>query len=147
MALEKRRGRRPSTLKGLAEMRARLAGEVQQRQGFLAEAQKALDDCDRTIVRLHPNEDPQSIHTIRYQKHFLDRRGALRKTLLAILREQGPKPLTTRQIEAQMEERLHLRFACGEDRRRVGRANATRNTWRTAPAPDNVALEVWRQKP
>jgi hypothetical protein len=117
MALEKRRGRCPSTLKGLAEMRARLAGEVQQRQGFLADAQKALDDCDRIILRLFPKEDPQSIHTLRYLKHFVNRRGALRKTMLAILREQAPTSLTTRQIVAHMEERLNLRFICKQDRR------------------------------
>jgi hypothetical protein len=85
MALVRKKGRRPTTYVGLEDMRARIAGEVQQRQAFLAEAQEALDDCDRTILLLYPNGDPRSIEATRYQRHSLGRRRALRKTMLANL--------------------------------------------------------------
>jgi hypothetical protein len=104
-------------------MRARFAGEVQRHQAALNEALSQLSDCDRTILLLFPDGAPARIPAVRAWKNFLGRRGALRKTLLAILREQAPGALTTPQIEAQMHQRLNLRFDCKKDRWRW-RANS-----------------------
>ena len=115
MAEQKRAGRRPSTFVGLADIQARLTADVQRLQSSLTEAQQALDDCNRTMLRLYPNGDPGP--AIRSWHHFRNRRGSLRRTLQAILRERAPEALTTRQIAVEMEERLGLRFHSLADRK------------------------------
>jgi len=140
-------------------MRARLAGEVQQRQLLLAEAQEALDDCDRTILRLHPNGDPGRIPAIQYQpvRLHIGRRGALRGTVMDVLREHSPNPLTTPKLAALVQERLKIRFTSNKERiswvhsvnsaLRVGvnRGQAERTQRGTFGAPPQIPT-MWRWK-
>ena len=106
----------PSYLKGLAETRARLAGDVdrgerllREIQEKLAQARRELDACDLLIRRFDGRLDPRKIAPIRPWR-YQQKRGVLRDTIVAILKDSAPNPVTTHEIGWELQMRLDLSF-------------------------------------
>lgn len=115
----------PSYLKGLAETRARAAGDVlrlERLQGDVAQAhEKArfeLAAADALICRFDPRLDPTQIPPLRAWAGRYGKRGALREAILKYLREAHPQELTTTEIAVRLQAELGLDFtmaaACEE---------------------------------
>ncbi|MER2538711.1 MAG: hypothetical protein ABTQ26_05675 [Azonexus sp.] len=107
----------PSYLKGLAETRARAAAEVQRYSALaaevqlrLAEAQAALDSCDRLIVRFDPRLDPTTIEPIFAHKGRYGKHGALSNTVLAVVQEAYPREINTTEVAVHVQLRLAIDF-------------------------------------
>lgn len=106
----------PSYLKGLAETRARLAGDVARHERLLGEiserlgqARRELEACDLLIRRFDERLDPQKIAPIRPWR-YLKKRGVLREAIIAILKDSAPSAVTTREIGWELQIRLGLGF-------------------------------------
>jgi hypothetical protein len=106
----------PSYLKGLAETRARLAGDVERHERLLGEiseklgqARRELEACDLLIRRFDGRLDPQKIAPIRPWR-YSKKRGVLRDAIVAILKDSAPNPLTTHEIGWELQIRLALSF-------------------------------------
>lgn len=96
----------PSFLKGLAETRARLAGEIARYEDLLKDigaslelARRQLDGCDLILKRVDSRIDPTRIKPL--QIVTTGRRGALRDALISILKEAAPEPLSTTVLTAE----------------------------------------------
>ena len=102
----------PSYLKGLAETRARAAGDVQRYQHLyedigqkLAVAKAELDACDRLIRKYDGRLDPNLIPTIRAWQGRYGKRGQLKEYLKGYLQERASNEVSTSELccAAQME--------------------------------------------
>jgi hypothetical protein len=107
----------PSYLKGLAETRARAAGEVKRYEkiasdvsDLLRKAQDALAACDLLIVRFDARLSPEDIEPIRPPKFYGSKRGQLRNTVTGILKRETPGTVTTSQIGIEIQIRFLLTF-------------------------------------
>ena len=82
----------PAYLKGLAETRGRLAGDVQRYQQVLAEvtaslvkAQVELNACDTLIRKFDERLDPGLVQPIHAWQGRYGKRGALREAIVELL--------------------------------------------------------------
>jgi hypothetical protein len=107
----------PSYLKGLAETRARAAGEVARYEkiasdisDLLQKARDALAACDLLIVRFDARLTPADIQPIRPPKFYGGKRGQLRNTVTDILQREAPGTVTTSQIGVEIQIRFLLTF-------------------------------------
>ncbi len=94
----------PSYLKGLAETRARLAGDIERHERLLSEipekvaqARRELEACDLLIRRFDGRLDPQKIAPIRHWR-YSKKRGVLRDTIIAIVKDSAPNQVTTLEV-------------------------------------------------
>lgn len=113
----------PSYLKGLAETRARAAGDVLRYQALLdtvaaklAEAKSALEACDCLIRRYDERLDPTRIPPVRAQKGRYGAHGALRNAILEELQRAAPRDITTTELCLTLETHFGLDFLSGEER-------------------------------
>jgi hypothetical protein len=113
----------PSYLKGLAETRARAAGEVTRYEKIAADvddllrkARDALAACDLLIVRFDARLSPEDIEPIRPPKFYGGKRGQLRKTVTEILKREASGTVTTSQIGAEIQIRFLLTFETPAER-------------------------------
>jgi hypothetical protein len=107
----------PAYLKGLAEDRARAAGEVARYQKIaqdvaqtLEKAQRELDALDTVLRRFDPELNPQNIQPIRHNKSYGGGRGYLMATVISILKEAKPNPRSTAEIALEVQLRHQLIF-------------------------------------
>jgi hypothetical protein len=106
-----------SYLKGLAETRARAAGDIARFERIteevaakLAEARSVLDSCDRLIKRYNPELQPELIGPIRIWPNHGGKRGELRSIILEFMERHAPDEVTTMEICNELETRWHLNF-------------------------------------
>ncbi len=106
----------PSYLKGLAETRALLAGDVERYERLIHEiqenlalARRELEGCDLLIRRFDGCLDPLKIPPFRPWR-YQQKRGVLRDTIIAVVRERAPNAVTTHEIGWELQMRLELSF-------------------------------------
>lgn len=131
-------------LKGLAETRARVAGDIQRllkaqqtllermnrirQQGELCERQlltisrllplrqEELHACDRLIVSFNAQVNPAHIKAIQAWQGRYRQRGGLRGTIAQVLRQAYPKALTSHVLEWEVRATCQLEFLTPQDR-------------------------------
>ena len=133
----------PSYLKGLAETRARAAGEMARYEKIasdvsqlLQKARDALAACDLLIVRFDARLTPEDIQPIRPPKFYGGKRGQLRNTVTDILQREAPGTVTTSQIGVEIQIRFLLTFD----------TPAARTTWqctRLAASCAKCSIKGW----
>jgi hypothetical protein len=111
--------RRPSALKWLMETRARLAGDAERLRELLkaladeeAKVQKKLAEVDAVLKQFDGTLAPEVIPALRGWKGRYGKRGALRETVLSVLREAYPNALTSFEVATHVTFRLSLDFKC-----------------------------------
>lgn len=114
----------PSYLKGLAETRGRLAGDVQRYQQVLAEvtaslvkAQVELAACDTLIRKFDERLDPGLVQPIHAWQGRYGKRGALREAIVELLQERSPSPVSTTEVGWQMQLKFEILFAHWTERK------------------------------
>jgi hypothetical protein len=114
----------PSYLKGLAETRARAAGDIQRYQQVLVEvtasltkAQAELAACDTLICKFDERLDPNQIAPIKAWQGRYGKRGALRAAIVELLQERAPAPVTTTEVGWQMQLKFGIAFAHWTERK------------------------------
>ncbi len=112
-----------SYLKGLAENRARAAGDILRLEAMaaqvstaLADARLDLESCDRLIKKYDPRLRPERIEPVREWRHHKGKRGDLRQLLTDIIVQKAPAPLTLMEICCEIEMRWELTFLTDFDR-------------------------------
>lgn len=107
----------PSYLKGLAETRARAAGDVERFSEIrddvmkrLAAAQSVLASCDRLIEKYDTRLDPNLIKPIHAWQGRYGKRGALRTYIHRVIQEAWPEEITTAEVawSVQIEFQIHF---------------------------------------
>lgn len=108
----------PSYLKGLAETRARAAGDVLTYEKMHADVTKRLGDarmeleaCDRLIKKFDKRLDPNRIEPIRGTTGRYKRHGGLRDCLLDYLKDQYPSEVSTSELSLFAQAEFDLAFA------------------------------------
>ncbi len=136
-----------SYLKGLAENRARAAGDIIRFEGMakeiaerLAEVRSDLESCDRLIKKYDPRLRPELIGPIRVWPHHNVKRGGLREKLLEIIRREAPAEVTLTEICHAIEIGWELTFLTPEDRLSWRRDAVGRALRRLATEGQIVAL-------
>jgi hypothetical protein len=107
----------PSYLKGLAEDRARAAGDVERYVKIakdvadaLEAARSTLAACDLLIRRIDARLNPEEIPPIRVSKHYGGGRGKLQDAVVDILKTAAPGTVTTTEIGIEIQVRFGLTF-------------------------------------
>lgn len=107
----------PSYLKGLAETRARAAGDIEhlsklkaQIDERIAEAQQTLESCDVLIRKFDKRLDPTKIEPIRAQKGRYGTRGGLRNGIVRILEAAYPRALPTDELGLALQFEFDIEF-------------------------------------
>lgn len=115
----------PSYLKGLAETRARAAGDVAHYELILADVAAKLDEakasvvaCDHLIKKFDPRLDPGKIEAIRGWKGRYKTRGALRAEIIAYLKASAPEAVSTDELSWKLELQFGLDFETPQARTR-----------------------------
>jgi hypothetical protein len=115
----------PAYLKGLAETRARAAGEIQRYEriakdvaDILETSRKALEACDILIRTFDRRLNPGDIEPIRVNKFYGGKRGKLRDTVIGIVKAEAPEPISTAQIAMEVQVQYQLTFEHPELRAR-----------------------------
>ena len=113
----------PSYLKGLAETRGRLAGDVQRYQQVLAEvtaslvkAQAEMAACDTLIRKFDDRLDPGLVQPIHAWQGRYGKRGALREAIIELLLEQAQATVSTTEIGWQMQLKFGITFCHPKER-------------------------------
>lgn len=113
----------PAYLKGLAETRGRLAGDVLRYQQVLAEvtaslvkAQTELNACDTLIKKFDERLDPNMVQPIHAWQGRYGKRGALREAIVELLQARAPEPVTTTEIGWQMQLKFGITFCHPKER-------------------------------
>jgi hypothetical protein len=113
----------PSYLKGLAEDRARAAGDVERYVKIakdvadaLEAARSTLAACDLLIRRIDGRLNPEEIPPIRAHKYYGGGRGKLRDTVVDILKAAAPGTVTTTEISIEIQVRYGLTFETSWER-------------------------------
>lgn len=150
----------PSYLKGLAEVRARAAGEVQRYERLMAElaarleqAREELVAADRLIVKFDARLDPEKIPAITEQRRY-GGWGQLRKNLLEVVEQAYPDEVSTSEVGLVLQARFGLEFPTAH-RRKTWVTNTVRSalrefeakgqlTRRTSHSPVTGAVCYWR---
>jgi hypothetical protein len=121
MAIEMQRT--PSYLKGLAETRARAAGDVQRLKELhseitrqLATAEAEVASCDLLIRKFDKQLDPTKIPPIRAWKGHYGKRGALREAVLRELEAAWPRSVSTTELAAKIQLEFKLDFTTWRER-------------------------------
>lgn len=114
----------PSYLKGLAETRARAAGEVARYSAIieevrhqLAASQAELEACDRLIRRFDERLVPEEIEPIQAWQGRFGKRGALREALVRYVKEAYPNAISTTEIAIRAQIEFQLDFGTPNLRR------------------------------
>lgn len=112
----------PSYLKGLAENRARSAGDAQRYAALLeyiaarlADARAEVDAADRLIRKYSSALDPTKIDVIRATKGRYGKHGDFTKTVHDYLREQYPAEVTTVEVAVIARIKYGLDFVGWKD--------------------------------
>jgi len=107
----------PSYLLGLAETRARAAGDLlryekiaQDVAVLIENARQAVTAADLLIRRLDSRLDPSDIEPIRAPKYFGGMRGKLKETVIEILKREAPGSVTTTEVAIELQIRFQLTF-------------------------------------
>ena len=137
MAIDMRKT--PSYLKGLAETRARVAGDLQRHEKQhsqlevtlnatkadlerhqrrytgvckgLAEAKADLESCDRLIRKFDDRLDPSQIEPIHAWKGRYGKRGGLKEMIDQVLKDFAPVAMTTPELAQAVMAEFQLEFA------------------------------------
>ena len=137
MAIDMRKT--PSYLKGLAETRARVAGDLQRYEKQhpqlevklkaakadlercqrlytgvcrgLAEAKADLESCDRLIHKFDDRLDPEQIVPIQAWKGRYGKRGGLKEMMSQFLKDLAPVATSTPELAQAFVAEFHLEFA------------------------------------
>lgn len=117
--------RTPSYLKGLAETRARAAGDVERLTQLHSEITRLLENakaevasCDLLIRKFDGKLDPTKIPAIRAWKGRYGKRGALREAVLRVVEAAWPESVATTELVAKMQAEFKLDFATAWERER-----------------------------
>lgn len=117
--------RTPSYLKGLAETRARAAGDVERLTQLHSEITRLLENakaevasCDLLIRKFDKQLDPTKIPAIRAWKGRYGKRGALREAVLRVVETAWPEAITTLELAAKVQLELKLDFVTAGERDR-----------------------------
>jgi hypothetical protein len=110
----------PRTAGEIAELRARLAGDIERLERSiemskqdLARMQSQLHTCDFLLRERAERVDPTRISTIRGKhKSYGGNRTALREALLEILRDAYPGYIGTDELAIHIQTRFNLIFYC-----------------------------------
>ncbi len=134
-----------SYLKGLAENRARAAGDVVRLEAMtlqvakeLAEARMDVESCDRLIKKYDSRLRPELIGPIREWHHHKGKRGDLRLLLLEILKQVAPAAPTLIEICCEIEMRWKLTFLT-EHELKTWRRNAVARALRQLVSDKQIA--------
>lgn len=107
----------PSYLKGLAETRARAAGDVARYKALLAditsslaEAEGLLESCDRLIKKFDIRLNPGLIAPINAWKGRYGPRGALLDAIALYLQSVAPAAVTISELAWHMQLKFNLNF-------------------------------------
>jgi hypothetical protein len=132
--------RTPSYLKGLAETRARAAGDVARYQKLHAEIGEKLQQAERTLAaaddlirKFDSRLDPTRIAAIRGRDRY-GKRGTLKATILDYLKQANGEAVTTSELAIVLIAKFGLEFVNAQDRRRWvrdGMGNRLREMART----------------
>jgi hypothetical protein len=113
----------PSYLKGLAEDRARAAGDVERYVKIAKDVADALEAARATLAacyllirRIDARLNPEEIPPIRAHKYYGGVRGKLRDTVGDILKTAAPGIVTTTEISIEIQVRYDLTFETSEAR-------------------------------
>jgi len=113
----------PSYLKGLAEDRARAAGDVERYVKIAKDVADALETaratlaaCDLLIRRIDGRLNPDEIPPIRAHKYYGGARGKLRDSVVGILKTVAPGTVTTTEISIEIQVRYGLTFETSWER-------------------------------
>jgi hypothetical protein len=113
----------PSYLKGLAETRARSAGDVARLRKLyeeigqkLEEAQAEQAACDRLIQKYDSRLEPSRIPNINGWQGRYGKRGALRAAILRFVEEAWPSEITTTELCWQLQMKFQLDFFTAQER-------------------------------
>jgi len=114
--------RTPSYLKGLAETRARLAGDIEryerqrrQLQELADKARTELAACDLLIRRFDPRLNPGLIESVRGHNPRYGTRGKLRAGILRCVEKSYPSEITTPEIGLMLQVAFELDFATWQE--------------------------------
>lgn len=117
--------RTPSYLKGLAETRARAAGDVERLKELHTEITRLLKNakaevasCDVLIRKFDKQLDPSKIPSIRAWKGRYGKRGVLRQAVLRVVEATWPESVSTTELAAKMQVEFKLDFATAWERDR-----------------------------
>ncbi len=123
----------PSYLKGLAETRARAAGDVSRLKalhdevgGRLAKAQAELESCDVLIRKFDERLNPTLIGAVRPRKTRFGKPGALRDAIIAYLKERAPAEVSTSELSLAIQMQFEFDFLLREERVRWQTNSLTR---------------------
>jgi hypothetical protein len=107
----------PSYLKGLAETRARAASDVARLERLTVEiaeqlllARQELAACDTLIRSFDSRLDPTQIEPVAAWKGRYGKRGALKHTILEIVKAASPNAISTFEIALGVRTVLKLDF-------------------------------------
>jgi hypothetical protein len=122
----------PSYLKGLAETRARAAGDIQRLKKIqeevaqkLAQAQDELEACDRLIRKYDARLNPELIQPIRAWQGRYGKRGALQATIKRLLQEAFPEAIDTTELLWALQIEFQLDFPTWQEKHRWRRNSLT----------------------
>lgn len=111
----------PSYLKGLAETRARAAGELERLHSIandvaarLAEAKANVASCDRLIRLFDERLDPTKIPSIHGHRRIPG--GKLKDVIIEILKARAPHEMTTNEVCWDLQLRYSLDFETAKQR-------------------------------
>ncbi|HEV2703064.1 MAG TPA: hypothetical protein VGV09_15655, partial [Steroidobacteraceae bacterium] len=104
-------------LKGLAENRACLAGDIERLEAIATQigsaltlARRQLEGCDLLIRRFDGRLDPTLIEPIRSWKGRRGKRGTLQQTIIEIVRTAAPNAVTTTEIAVDLQVKFEIYF-------------------------------------
>lgn len=134
----------PSYLKGLAETRARAAGDVQRFKRLyeeigqkLAKAERDLAACDLLIKRFDERLDPGLIHPIRAWQGRYGKRGALLEETRSIIQSVWPDEITTTEIVWRVQIKFQFEFVTWQAKKQW-QDNSLRNAIKTLLARNEI---------
>lgn len=115
----------PSYLKGLAENRARIAGDLNRMcrlfdelEKSIASAKVELDSCDVMIARFDKRLDPSAIASIRGWQGRYGKRGELIAAVTDYLKNAWPEDVATVELCWHLELKFSLDFISQKERTR-----------------------------
>lgn len=107
----------PAYLKGLAERRARAAGDVERLErllerlrGELEQARNLMTSCDALIRDFDPELNPHLIQPIRATKGRHAGYGAVLDAVLAAVKLAAPRPASSAEVSLYVQAVLKIQF-------------------------------------
>ena len=152
-----------SYLKGLAENRARAAGDIIRFERIAAEVNEKLtnarldvESCDRLIKKYDARLKPERIGPIRVWPHHKGKRGELKNLLIEIIEREAPSEVSLVELCNEVEIRWELTFlteiertcwrrdAIGRALRRLSQAGRIAAVHSRRGGSPNEAVGRWR---